>query len=420
MPSHHARARRPFALLAATVLTAAGLAVVGPTGPATADPTDPVPACTTGGPRPCVVSFTQNGLDPEPGFGYDAVLTSAGQVNVSVSKDGGADLGFGALGDTFSVTLDMGSLRPSILDGHARDATVTRTHLPSGYRLTVAASPVTLSGQCDQSTSTWVCPEADVTTSTDFNNIQWDGYLDFWVDDASYISDPAIRSSLYGLDYFTNIAAGSLPPRIEDDPATGAQYLKLELANRRFLEDGTTLVRGHAELRIPNAFLKQAYGVPDPASMNGSSLTVSGPEAGALVSVTQESGDDAMRVLVDRLSFPDVHAADGVYRGAQARPGSRKVLKVRRGVITPRKVTLTSAQRLGPRKARLVSTRAKARGAKVRGYQARCTSGRTTVKVTSKVRTLTVTGLEGGRSYRCQVRPLSKAGPGRWSGARRV
>ncbi len=418
------RVHRSLAMLAATVLSASGLVVLALSAPAQAADHQ-LETCGVGVPKPCVLAFTRNGSTPPGNLEVIGVASDDGarrDVSVSVFKNGGDgfELGAASRSDTFSVTLDMGSWSPSIVAGKARDVVVTRTRASGGYLVTITGKPVLLAGQCDQSSVPWRCPEADVVVDdpAGFNNVQWDGLWSAEVYDAGFISDPDIRRSLYGLDYFHNFAASALPPRVELTGPDDTANLVIEVANRRFLDDLSTLVNGHAEMRIPNSFLRVGYGIPDPSTMTGSSLAVSGSGSGASVSITQETGEDAMRVLIDGMTFPDVMVADGELR--QRAASSMKVLKVKRGVIKPTKAKVASTKRLAPGKGRVKATKAKARGAKITGYQAKCTAGRSTVLGKSRTRTVVVKGLARGRAYDCRVRALSKAGPGRYSAAKRL
>lgn len=408
------------AALAAGLLTVAGLATVAAAPPAVSDfvPSDAVTDCTAGGPRPCVLAFTRNG-GPAGGFEYQArsfTLDGGRYVSLSVLKTGGDgfDLGAPALDDTFSATIDMGSAVPRVVTGKGRDAEVARNR--ATHVVTVTARPVVVSGQCKQSVYPWVCPEASVPTSTDFNNVEWDAYLDFQVTDYGSYGDAGLRDDLYGLDYFTNVAATSVPPEVVQDPATDAYLLKIDLANRRFRDDGTTLVQGRAELRVPHAFLHSAYGVPDPSLMTGASLAVTGGGAAATSSLTQDGG--AVVVVLDGVTFPDVGGAGGPFTRGTG-PSSMRTVRVRRGTVTPTRPHVTAARRTTPARARVAFAGARPRGARVTGYAVRCT-GPQTVRAKGPGPAVVVRGLQRGRAYRCQVRALSKAGPSAWSQARRV
>lgn len=418
------RVRRSLALLASVALAASGLATVALTAPAQAKADVQLQPCGPSIPKPCVQSFTRNGSASVGDFSVGGVsFTESGgrQLLLNIEKaggdNGGFDLGAAARADTFSITLDMGTFMPRIAAGKARDVEVTRTRSDGGYLLTITGKPILLAGQCDQSEWPWRCPEKDVVVNDPayFNNVQWDGLFSAEIYDGGYMDDAALRNSLYGLDYFHNFAASAIPPQVDinsDDVAS----LVISIANRRYLDDLSTLVVGHAELRIPDTFLQVGYGITDVASMTGSSVSVTGSGAGATTTVTHDDADGALDVLIDNVTFPDIMVADGELR-QQAAASSAKTLKIKRGVITPTKGKITSTKRVTRAKGSVTAKKATARGAKITGYQATCTAGKSKVTAKSKGRTVVLTGLTAGRAYQCKVRAVSKAGPGGYSKA---
>jgi hypothetical protein len=256
---------------------------------------------------------------------------------------------------------------------------------------------VIVSGQCDQNVDPWVCPE--YSGSDPELDREWVGTFAFTASDYGSWSDAAQREAFYGMNYFTNVAATSVPPEIVDDPTTSAQMLLIRLANRHYRSDGTTVVKGHGELRIPNAFLEEVYGIPDPATMSGTSLapSLSGGGPGTVTSV-QETGNKAMLVTYDNVEF------------------SARKLRVLTGTINPTRPTQVSATRTGPRRGSVDFDPAKARGAKVTGYEGQCVSERDGHGVaTTSENILRFTGLRKGVAYDCKIRATSKAGPSRWS-----
>ncbi|HSV38373.1 MAG TPA: fibronectin type III domain-containing protein [Nocardioidaceae bacterium] len=405
---------RRTSLLASLGLVASALTVLSNlSSPASAGiVTTPLAPCTEVGPRPCIVSATRNGDPVAPPYEVQAqsfTIDGSKHVTFAATKTGQYDMGFAELTAVWAVTVDMGTTVPRVVTGKGQGVTVTRTVPGGSHRVTVVARPVTVSGQCDQSAWPWTCPEWE--PAHDPENQQWDSTLDADITDYGVWEDVEQRKAMYGMNYFTNVAATSVPPEISHDGATDTDYLLIRLANRRFLEDGSTLVHGQAELRIPNAFLRLAYGVPNPELMTGGSLSVSGT-AGGTVSVTQESGDDAMLVDIASLEFPDITSSPRMMARAAS---SAKLVRVKRGAITPTRPRITKAVRVSGSKGKVVFTKAKPRGAKVTGYTARCVRPGQTVTAQGRFDRITVTGLTPGKSYKCQVRAKSKAGPGRWS-----
>jgi hypothetical protein len=227
------------------------------------------------------------------------------------------------------------------------------------------------------------------------------------------------------MDYFNNIAFTEVPPQIvsPSDPSL-PPFLLVNTANRRYLADGSTLVDGHVEMRIPNQFLRDVYGVPNPATMTSSGVTVTG-DGGATVDVFQETGGDAMIVHISGLHFPDVSGSPAPVAGVA--PGSSPTLattkkslrhlKYKVGTITPTRPQNVHAKRVARHRAKIKFDPAQSRGAKVTGYVVRCVMRHSSVvvKVKGKDSPIVVKGLRAGRAYDCQVRAKSKAGHGKWS-----
>ncbi len=404
---------------------AVGVTSTGSSTGSTASRAGGVGDCTMDGPRPCVVSFTVDG-ETSNDYSYSArtyQVEGRPEVSVHATRLGDSNMGTTSLTHTFSVTLDLGAITPVVVAGNARDVTVRRSQ-PDGFRVTVTGRPVVVSGQCDQSAYPWTCPEHDVVVKdpADFNNREFVGTFSLQVSDYDSRLGGDGRDPLYGLDYFTNVAATSIPPGIVRDQVTGTYLLELQMGNRRFRENGA-LVHGRSELRIPDTFLRRAYGVPDPETMTGTSLSVAGAGPEATTSITRDDDGRALVVLLDDLRFPDARVPDNSVRAVtapSARRSSMRTVRIRAGVLTPVRPHITTARRTAQHRARIDVEGARARGARITGYQARCATGRVTVRSRSGAREVVVRGLRPARAYRCQVRALSKAGPSAWSEPRRV
>ena len=246
----------------------------------------------------------------------------------------------------------------------------------------------------------------------------WDGYLDGQISDFGQWTDVAQREATYGMDYWTNVAATDVPPQVKEDPANpGFYFLQVNLANRRFYEDGVTLVQGTGRMRIPNSFLQMAYGIPNPATMTGSSLvgTLSGSGSGT-VAVYQNPSGTAMMVDFDTVGFPAATTPHA--KAAQAAATSSvRALRVKRGTIVPTRPRDVHARRVAAHRGKVLFDPASPRGARITGYQARCVrlNGTGPVVARASGSPVVVTGLARGRAYDCRVRATSKAGPGSWS-----
>ena len=392
MPPVGRRRTLRTALLASVAASAAALASASHAG-AMSD----VDWCSTPKAPPCVLTATRNGTAVGPAnTSWDvhvAGSTVEGSTNASwfVQSVGTADpyeLGAAALDDRWTVTLDTGSLVPRVVTGYGGAETVSRDPQPGGtYHVTLAANPVTVTdnAECDVSKPAWTCP---ATAGSERK-----AYLAGEVTDYGAWEDVAQRASMLGMNFTTNVAVTTVPPQVVVRSDTAKSELIIQLANQHAHPDGSVF-QGFASLRIPNAFLKEVYGVDDPTTLTTDGLASS--IGSGTVSVTPDSGGGAMRVDVTGITF------------------SRRVLHVRRGTITPTKPTEVSAKRTSKHGGSVSFHRAKARGSRITGYRVRCVkkSGGGEMIVTSQASPVAVTGLKTGAAYVCRVRARSKAGVG--------
>ena len=270
------RLRNPFVFTAGFALVAALLTILAQT-PAQAA-TTPLGDCPVSPTTPCVMSVQRDSVDISAPYGYIGWygnLSGSKDIYFSAEYNGGADLGASERSTSWRVVIFVGDWAiPNVTHGKGQNVKVTRGHTADGYTVTITANPVLLSGQCISST---YCPEHWVPTTPSDNNVQWDGYFDLYITDYGAWSDASQRADFFGMNYFNNIAYTELPPQIvfPADPSL-PPYLLVNTANRRFLDDETTLVNGHVEMRIPNRFLSGVYGVPDPSTMTSSGVVVTG------------------------------------------------------------------------------------------------------------------------------------------------
>lgn len=350
--------------------------------------------CGTHAP-PCIESATRAGVavnPTDPDFDVTVIGFAGGGSHDAlwdVQRLGvpdASDLGASELGVHWTVTIDTGASVPRVASEYADDVTVTRQLKSGGYRVTIAGVPVTFENndECNVSTYPWTCPfKASSERKAIFQG---------QVTDYGAWEDVPQREAMFGMNYSTNVAVTSLPPEIEDDPATGAQRLLLRMANQHKRPNGQVF-QGFAHLRIPNRFLRSVYEIDDPSALTTSGLTTSGG-GGGTVSITQEAGDDAMLVDVTGITF------------------SQRLLRINRGKIIPTKPTRLRAERTGRHGARIFFKRSRSRGSKVTSYGVKCTGKDASASASATKPPIRLTELEEGVSYRCRVRPRSKAGPG--------
>jgi hypothetical protein len=351
--------------------------------------------CGTHAP-PCIESATRDGaaIGPaDPNFDVAVTgFTGAGSHDAlwDVERVGAPDpfeLGAAERSILWTVTIDFGTNVPRVASQYADNVTVTREPRPGGrHAITISGNPVIFENndECNVSTYPWTCPSRASSERK--------GTLQGQVTDYGAWDDVPQREAFLGMNYSTNIAVTSLPPEIENDPATGAQRLLLRLANQHERPSGEVF-QGFVHLRIPNRFLRRVYDIDDPSALVTSGLTTSGG-GGGTVSITQEAGDDAMLVDVTGITF------------------SQRLLRIKRGKIVPTKPTKLRAERTGRHGARIFFKRSRSRGSKVTSYGVKCTGKDASASASATKPPMRLTELEEGVSYRCRVRPRSKAGQG--------
>ncbi|MFL6059645.1 MAG: fibronectin type III domain-containing protein [Marmoricola sp.] len=390
--------RRKAVLLAVAGLFVTGMAVVDAGAPASAA-SFTERWCSTS-PAPCVVSASRNGVALAEGdpvkiemipvqnltdFNYTEFLVNDSTATLDTSDD-------------ISVTVNLGTLVPDYTEGYAGRPVVGRKNLGGGnYQVTYSGHPVLLTTGC-QDTFPDVC--SDTATS---QAVTFDAEVHQLKTDRSLVGFDRSQSA----DDVDGIFLNSTP---------SGDYLESTWNNSRYLTDGTTKATAQARFRIPYRMLVSDFNIPDPSTMVSSSLVGTVNGAPATYSFTQDVAHNAVFVDISGVTFPP-----GTARLASALVTNARVIRVKRGTITPSAPTLQKATRVTGTRARVRFLRARARGAHVTGYQARCQSPHhPTIIARGGYPVVVVKGLKHGRHYLCSVRALSKAGPGRWSTRLRV
>jgi hypothetical protein len=419
-------------LLASLSLVSAGVGLAAvPTGPSVATVIDPSSFverwCSSGSPTPCTDSATHNGSsltadDPSYQVQQTGVLSLdyTNYVMWQVVDSSGADTL--ADGDTWSVTLDMGSMKPRYTEGYAGGvpgtspdaALVTRTSDGDGtYHVTITGTSVRTAESCNDSFPVSCddpAPFSDVHGK--FSGEVWDLATDSPAGDAS---------SRNGFDRYQNLDGVQGP--FAGTTSDGGYVLTFDTYNAaRYYPSASPSATpvpfaGRFGMRLPFAYLRTEMGVPDPDTLPASLLvpTVTGTGSDGTWTVVKDDVARAFFVSVHGIAYPDT-----VSGRVNARTTSKtqvRTLRVKRGVITPYAPKNLAAKRTATHRGRVSYAAAKARGARPTGYTVRCVNlaGTHTVTVSDSASPTVVTGLRGGKAYDCRVRARSKAGPGTWS-----
>jgi hypothetical protein len=376
--------RHTLARTTVVLLIAAGLATVAPGGAHAADPQ----FCADGRPAPCLVSILRDGspVDPVTYSGFVDTYTPPDDdhnTGFTLLKNGSDDLA-GEVGHVFTVTLDTGTIQPRIVSGWGVDGHAVRIDDGDGtWQVEVTLEPAEMLMSCDGEACPVIAPDYALRVRAGVH-----------VDDATwYAAGGGDPDALTGLDEFSNVNLLWYPPTITVDSA-GVVTMDIAMKNSHFYPDGTTVFLGHANIRLPNHVLRDLYGIPDPGTMAPGSF-VSTSTSGTVTSAPTGPGD-GWDIVMDGMTFSKQH------------------LRLTRGVITPTRPRDVRAVRVNAHRGKVFGA-SSPRGAKVRGYAARCVAGRHVVTGSATTSPVVVSGLHTGRRYECRITARSKAGPSRAS-----
>ncbi|HEX3824896.1 MAG TPA: fibronectin type III domain-containing protein [Mycobacteriales bacterium] len=404
--------------------TAAAIGLVLPTLNAAAAPASParatiastaLPFCNAPAAAPCIGAVTRDDTLLSSGGTWDVsasmfVLDGATQIDWSVDKPGAggsyATMGDAEAGHQWSITLELGNeLLPWVTSTYADHVAVDREDNGDGtYYVTITGTVVTMgvNEEC-QPVTPETCPDQAGQDITAFQGN---------VSDFQQWSEQSQWSDFWGLDAWTNVEETSIPPQISGDPL----QITAPLTNSRLLATGAVF-HGFYHVILPNRFLED-MGIDDPSTLDPAGLATSLGDGAGTVAVTP--GDISTEVDATGITFPV--GTDPHFRGRIGtnsinahQATKRRVLRVKRGTITPTRPSALKARRTTHR-VHLSFHHSKARGSRITGYQARCVAAHhTTRKAAGKNSPLLDRRLAAGVHYRCQIRAKSKAGYGSWS-----
>ncbi|MFC5179207.1 fibronectin type III domain-containing protein [Nocardioides taihuensis] len=346
-------------------------------------------------PAPCIESVTHDGTPvpkTDPTFQVQLADFGSGYEYMwNLMESGDYDLTSAAAG-AWTVVLDTGAVVPRVVYGIGQNGDVSRIDDGDGtWHVSTTAHPTLVAQGCDNSSVPWTCPTNAVADKTFLaaEVTAWDNW-----------TDVTQRKAFFGVDFWTNIEVNSFPPNVFADEATNSARMVLDVAAPHFLSDGTTEYHGHFEMVLPNDFLHENFFIPSPTTMTPASLAVGGGGPVSTTTVTKASPSDPVVIRISDITF------------------SKRRLEVSTGTIVPTRPGNLVARRTTTHAGRLSYDLAKARGARVTGYQARCVPAHgdsVTGSVKGNASPLKVTGLRSGTAYSCRVRATSKAGHGPWS-----
>jgi hypothetical protein len=403
--------RRLLPLVLLTPVLALGVSV-----PASAtDPvpgiSDPWPVCGTGADTDgqyCIVSVTKDGVDVPPvDYGtpgsYDnpyVDLIGAGDVRfgadtINVTGSGSDEVGNIDPGHTWVFTVNTGAIDPNEMYGNVRDTdlsfggsdatghtfTLTFKPAPIAWRILDSSFSCSYDGGC-----------GDDTTLAD---TVYDGFVTGYVtDDASSGLGAGEIADRHGLVASYN--AQDAYTYYDIDTNT----LEVRMANPHLKAPGVPAT-GYFDTVLPNAYLVDVLGVPDPSTLSGGSLTVvrAGSSTSVPFTVTHESG--GVRIHIGGITY------------------SRPRYKIHPKPTAPGAPRWGSVSRTGAHAVRVSFRAPRADGGKpVQGYQARCRHGSGPWHAARSAHSpISVDGLPRG-TISCEARARNVIGFGHWNNPR--
>ncbi len=358
--------------------------------------------CASPTSAPCIVSVTRDSTtisDGDPtwdvtvgdtsGFGAHSaqVFVSDSSAVVNDPPYGEfASLAPGETGHTWSITVRV-AFQPREADGYADNMAIDRVNNGDGtYDVTFTGNPVEMgvNAECTTSSWPWSCPSTSGANVTTFQGE---------VSDFEQWNDSSQWGDFNGMDMSTNVEASGIPPDITGDPFT----ITVDLANSHELAGAGSPFQGFFHITIPNQFLID-MGIDDPSTLDPAGISTSIGSGTVVVT----PGPDSTQVDATGITF------------------SPRSLKLKRGIVTPTRVTLVHVSRTKFR-VHLGFLKARPRGSRIKGYEARCLATHHPRRIaTGKHSPLVVKQLAAGVRYTCAVRARAKAGYGRWSKPRHI
>jgi hypothetical protein len=341
-------------------------------------------------PPPCVVAASRNGVtitstDPTyvvsvGGSLQNGEFLSQWGIGDYLIKGAYETLAPGDVGATFSVTIDVGTHTPRVVDEYANDVSVTKTFDPvhNTWDVTVSGTAVEQGVNADCDAVNWTCPSDETNTIVAFQGEIGDWQQ--WPDSAQW-------NDFNGLDQWTNVELTEIPPQITGNPLTITE----QLGNSHELNN--VVFNGFWDAVLPNAFLVD-MGINDPSTLTSAGISASVGTG----TVTVTPGPTSTEIAITGITF------------------SPRKVHIKRGTITPRAPTDLKIRRASATAAILTFRSARPRGSFVRSYQGRCRAAHQTTRYgTSSRSPVKVTKLTRGVRYFCQVRAKAAVGYGRWS-----
>jgi hypothetical protein len=363
--------------------------------------------------RYCVVSISRSGAGPvrpayqTPGTYADPFANLAGPGDVHLGLDTVVvhdDLTFDPSpgvpsGDSWTYTLNTGSIRPAELSAIAQHAAMTiGGTATSGYTVSVTVTPTPIAWLAPPTPCSYDGGCGDDTTMTDYTLARYaDGVV---TDDSGRGLTPSEISTRRGFVRATN-AQDSYALYVADSNNI-KNTLEIRMANPHYAAQGV-LAKGTFETFLPNAYVTRVLRVPDPSALTAATLSVVkyGTTAAPAVAVSHTRLGVLLRI--SDITFPP--RARYLIHPVSTAPGSPRWGSVSRTSRHSVRVAFRTPLADG--------------GTAVTSYRTRCHSA-TSAWHTAKGSSSPITvGSLPRRGVSCKVQARNPIGWGAWSSTRK-
>jgi hypothetical protein len=325
-------------------------------------------------------------------------LIGAGDVRFGVTtQHSSCTTSDGSVGPdhTWVFEVNTGNIDPNEMYGNVRNTDLSfGGNATSGHTFTLTFKPSPIAWKLTGFSCTYDGGCGDDTTVAD---TVYPGFVTGYVtDDASSGLGAAEIADRHGLVASYNAQDAYTFYNVDTNT------LEVRMANPHLASTGPDVVAtGYYDTVLPNAYLIDVLGVPDPSSLTGGSLTVvrAGSSTSVPFTVTHETG--GVRIHIAGITF------------------SRPRYKIHPKPTAPGTPRWGSVQRVSRHAVKVSFRKPRADGGKpISGYAARCRHGAGAWHSARAAHSpITVSGLPTGR-ISCQVRAKNSIGWGHWCKAR--
>lgn len=367
-------------------MAASAVAVVGTSAPPAAAAYEERWCGTS--PAPCVQSFTVDGVAQTAASPIEVVLH--GPQDLGGYRELNLATNNVPVGSTavLSVVINTGStFVPDRMFGQMGLADVDTGRSGGTNWIRITGTPVSWAEGCDSEAEwPWPCPATATAEHPVFGA------------DIAMLDDR--RDSTIGMYVGTNAAFNGIF-FTEGPDGNRALTTQLVAPHTFSAASGFAVIVGSVRYRLSYDQMREDFEIPNPTTLSPGSLsgTINGGSGGGTFTTWHDPDGGGFFIEASGFTF------------------SLKKLRVSASHINPTKPRITKTVRTSATRATVKHSLATARGAKVKGYVARCNTRGHKVTATGSrhSKRIKVAGLRPGRAYKCRVAAQSKTDRSAWS-----